>query len=255
MRLWALSDPHLTLGNPSKPMHVFGENWRDHPTRIAAGWKRLVAAEDVVVLPGDISWASRLEDALADLDFLERLPGTKVIIPGNHERWWDSTSKVRKALPPSLRALDGDHLVIGPWVFFGTRLWEDPENDVSRLIDWHPAPPVKTAAEREQDARIYRRELMSLERSMYGLPVRRGLRRVCLTHYPPIGADLSLSRSAELIAKSGAGLAVFGHLHTLRRDCLQKPLLGTAHGVRWVLASADAIDFRPLLLDECKEQP
>ena len=80
MKLWALSDPHLTLATPSKAMHVFGEVWRDHEARIAAAWSRSVGPQDVVLVPGDISWASRLEDALTDLEFLHRLPGTKVIL-------------------------------------------------------------------------------------------------------------------------------------------------------------------------------
>lgn len=252
MRLWALSDPHLTFGNPGKPMHVFGENWRDHPEHIATNWKALVAPEDIVLLPGDISWASRLDDALSDLHFLDRLPGTKVILPGNHEHWWESTSKVRRNLPPSMRAIDGDHLELGPWLFFGTRLWEDPENNVDRLIDWHPCQPRKKPEEIERNARLYQRELGSLERCIAGLPRDTALRRVCLTHYPPIGADLALSRSASLIVASRATLCVFGHIHTVRREFLtdRSALLGTAHGVRWALTSADVLDFRPVLLDE-----
>ena len=237
-------------------MHVFGENWRDHPERIAHHWKACVSPEDVVLVPGDISWASRLSDALSDLHFLDRLPGTKVILPGNHEHWWESTSKVRRNLPPSLLALDGDHLEIGPWLLFGTRLWEDPENDVDALIDWHPAPPRKTPEETERNARIYRRELETLRRCIQGLPKQSDLRRVCLTHYPPIGEHLAPSASSRLIAESGAVLGVFGHIHTVRRERLVgAPLLGTAHGVRWVLASADALDFRPFLLEDSKDLP
>jgi hypothetical protein len=233
-------------------MHVFGENWRDHPEKIVRAWTGRVAADDVVLMPGDISWAGNLEHALSDLHFLDRLPGTKVILPGNHEHWWSSTSQVRRALPPSLRALDGDHLEIGPWLLFGTRLWDDPENDVDRLIDWDPAPPRLSREKREQDARIYARELGRLERCLASLPRVRDLRRVCMTHYPPLGASLSPSRASRLIEDGGASISVFGHLHTIRREHLppRGDLLGTARGVRWVLASADYRDFTPVLLDE-----
>ncbi|MEN9355155.1 MAG: hypothetical protein RL318_2480 [Fibrobacterota bacterium] len=252
MRLWALSDPHLTFGAPSKVMHVFGENWRDHPQRIAANWTRTVAAEDVVLVPGDISWAGNLEHALSDLHFLDRLPGTKIILPGNHEHWWASTLHVRRNLPPSLRALDGDHLEFGPWLFFGTRLWEDPENDVEKLIDWSTAPPRIHREKREQNQRIYQRELVRLERCIAALPASSTAKRVCLTHYPPLGASLARSRASQLIVDSGAPLCVFGHLHTIKREHLppRGDLLGTAHGVRWVLASADYRGFTPVLLDE-----
>jgi len=251
MRLWALSDPHLTIATPNKPMHVFGENWRDHPERIAANWKRVVGQDDVVLIPGDISWASQLRHALDDLHFLDRLPGTKVLLPGNHEHWWASLSQVRRQLPPSLRAIDGDSLEIGPWQIFGTRLWEDPENAVDGLIDWKPAPPRVRQEDVDRNARVYKRELGALERCVGSLP-RCPLRRVCMTHYPPIGPNLALSRSASLVVASGASICVFGHLHTIRREHLppRGDLMGTAHGVRWVLASADYRDFQPVLLDE-----
>lgn len=258
MRLWALSDPHLTLATPQKAMHVFGEVWRSHEERIEKAWRERVAADDVVVLPGDISWASRLSDALTDLEFLHRLPGTKVLLPGNHERWWDSILDVRDELPPSLRAISGDHVEVGDWLVFGTRLWEHEEIPCDDLIQWNrlsdKRPDTRSEADRASNTRIYERELGRLERCISNLPHRPWLRRVCLTHYPPIGESLESTRATALIEKSGAKVCVFGHLHSLKPEFSRpvRELMGEARGVRYVLASCDNQDMTPILIDETR---
>lgn len=256
MKLWALSDPHLTLATPQKAMHVFGEVWRDHEERIARAWRERISDQDVVLIPGDISWASRLEDALTDLEYLHRLPGTKVLLEGNHERWWQSVGEVRENLPPSLRALSGDHLEVGSWLVYGTRLWEDPEIAVDDLVAWNnlsdKRPENRKTEEIERNAKIYQRELGRLERCVKALPSRPWLRRVCLTHYPPIGPDLGSTRATDLIEGSGAGICVFGHLHSIKPVHLppRGDLMGLARGTRYVLASCDYRDMQPVLLDE-----
>ena len=47
MAFWALSDPHLSFGN-ARPMHVFGEHWRNHWEKIERAWRdRVSPADDV----------------------------------------------------------------------------------------------------------------------------------------------------------------------------------------------------------------
>ncbi|QQS05250.1 MAG: metallophosphoesterase [Fibrobacterota bacterium] len=256
MKLWALSDPHLTLATPQKVMHVFGEVWRDHPERIRENWCRLVSPEDVVVLPGDISWASRLDDALTDLEFLHRLPGTKVLLDGNHERWWNTLSQVRAELPPSIKAISGDHVEVGNWLIFGTRLWETRQIDCDALVAWNQStdkrPDKRTAEDDARNEKIFQREVARLDRCIQALPNRPWLKRVCLTHYPPVGPGLEPSPVSELVERSGASTCVFGHLHNLKKSANGRPrdLFGAARGVRYVLASADHLEMTPILLDE-----
>ena len=66
MKVFALSDLHLSFGS-DKPMDIFGAHWEDHPARIREAWERSVSADDVVLVPGDISWAMKLHEAGADL--------------------------------------------------------------------------------------------------------------------------------------------------------------------------------------------
>lgn len=255
MKLWALSDPHLTLSTPQKAMHVFGEVWRDHPDRIRENWCRLVGADDVVVLPGDISWASRLDDALTDLEFLHRLPGTKVLLDGNHERWWNTLSQVRAELPPSIKAISGDHVEVGDWLVFGTRLWETRQIDCDAMVAWNQStdkrPDKRTPLEAEKNEKIFQRELARLDRCIQALPNRPWLKRICLTHYPPVGPGLDPTPVSDLVERSGASLCVFGHLHSLKQDPTGRPRewFGSARGVRYVLASADYLEMTPILLD------
>ena len=94
MKLFALADPHLGQA-VNKPMDVFGPRWERHAERLAEYWTETVGPDDCVLLPGDISWAMRLEDALPDLRFLAELPGSrKILLKGNHDYWWTSRAKV-----------------------------------------------------------------------------------------------------------------------------------------------------------------
>ena len=89
-------------------MDIFGGNWQGHPEVFFARWREVVCEDDVVLIPGDISWAMSLEDALFDLRDIAALPGHKLILRGNHDYWWSSISKVRKALPARMQALQHD---------------------------------------------------------------------------------------------------------------------------------------------------
>ena len=95
--LFAIADLHLAM-DPSiqdKSMDMFGGAWVSHAERLRDIWLRLVEPEDVVFIPGDISWALKLEEAMADLAWIDSLPGTKVLLRGNHDLWWSSMKKMR----------------------------------------------------------------------------------------------------------------------------------------------------------------
>src|SRR5690606_21850157 len=138
MKLFALSDPHLSFGVPGKSMDRFGQEWVRHPDKIKANWERLVGKDDVVAVTGDISWARKFEAALEDLRWIGELPGRKVILRGNHDIWWPSASLLERELPPGISFIQNNHVKIGPYVFFGARLWDTEEYSVFDLIDWDP---------------------------------------------------------------------------------------------------------------------
>ena len=95
MAIFAIGDLHLSLDERiEKPMDVFGKSWADHDERLKQNWIETVRAEDTVIISGDVSWGLKLDEAMADLEFIIELPGKKVITKGNHDLWWGSVSKL-----------------------------------------------------------------------------------------------------------------------------------------------------------------
>ena len=92
MAIYAIGDLHLSQ-NQSKPMDIFGPLWVDHPKRLERNWLSLVKEGDLVIVAGDISWAMHLPEALDDLNWLDKMPGSKILIRGNHDYWWSSSGK------------------------------------------------------------------------------------------------------------------------------------------------------------------
>ncbi len=226
-------------------MDIFGPSWLHHAEKIERGWRSLISSQDLVLVPGDISWAMRLEEAMSDLNWLDALPGTKLLVKGNHDFWWPSAAKMKAALPPSIHFL---HNSVYNWqdaTIGGTRLWDSTEYSFERFIEFQSNPKAKPAVPKDldQEEKIFCRELDRLEFSLKQLNPDAKL-RMAITHYPPIGADLLPSRASVLLERYGVEICVFGHLHNLKKEVL--PLFGSARNVRYVLSSCDAIDFTPI---------
>ena len=92
MSIYGISDLHLSFGT-DKPMDIF-RGWNNHTERLFANWNRLVKEDDTVVLPGDLSWALKLEETKKDFEFLKTLKGKKILIKGNHDLWWSTAKKI-----------------------------------------------------------------------------------------------------------------------------------------------------------------
>ncbi len=241
--VWAIGDLHLSFGVPNKEMDLFGPLWHRHADAIKASWDALVSPEDIVLIPGDISWAMRLEDALPDLRWIDERPGTKILIRGNHDYWWGSVAKIRAALPQSLHVIQNDAVSIGSIAIAGARLWDTPEYTFNSIIDMKPTAEKGPGKEIGRDAEIFLRERGRLEASLQQLPKDAAV-KIAMTHYPPIGLDLMPSSVSALLEQYGVSLAVFGHLHSFQQG-LPK-LFGTARGVRYALCSCDYLHFSPL---------
>ncbi len=236
VRVLAIADLHLSSDDP-KPMDVFGPAWADHPEAVFDGWRRTVRDDDVVLVPGDVSWALKLAGALPDLRDLDALPGRKVLLRGNHDYWWPSLAKLRRALPPSLQALQHDAIRIGGLVVAGTRGWICPG----------------TPEFSEADARIHRREVERLGLSLAAAErIRRpGDRTVVMMHFPPTNPRLDPSGFTERIERFAPDAFVYGHVH----GGTPPPGYPFAR-TRTTFVAADALQFEPaLVLDEVPSEP
>ena len=259
MKVYAIGDLHLGHA-VEKPMDIFGPQWKDHEQQIATNWQQRVSDEDLVLVPGDVSWAMHMEEAEEDLLWLDRLPGRKVLLKGNHDYWWPSISRLRDRLQgTSLFALQYDSISIsGVWVG-GTRLWTMPDLEI-RYRDPLEVPPQQgqgTEAYDQgtpgmpHDEKIFRRELGRLKLSLDSIDPEAAL-RIVMTHFPPTdeaGRDTALTHLLETV---GADIAVFGHLHNLDLP-RGKTWDFMKNRVRYVLASCDAVDFAPYFLVEVPE--
>lgn len=206
-------------------MDVFGSHWENHFERIRASWLETAGADDIVLLPGDISWAMRLEDAQEHLDLIGELPGKKILLRGNHDYWWSAIGRVRSALPEKMYAVQNDALLLDGVLVCGTRGWLLPGDDTSA-----------------DDRKIYERELLRLEMSLKkARAISADAPLVVMMHFPPLTAAEPDTAFTALIERFGAQHAVYGHLHG---PATKTAFNGEHNGVTYHLVSCDGLGFR-----------
>lgn len=216
-RIWALADTHLSFARP-KPMDIFGEHWRDHPAKIEKACRAVVAPDDLLLMPGDLSWATKRADAEPDLAWLAALPGIKVLCKGNHDYWWDSD-----------KALDFSGLHDTPYLSDGGRV------GVAGTRGW--AHSDGSPLENAQAEKIIAREVARLSRRLEA--IRDCPLKIALIHYPPLDVF------APLLKQHGVETVLYGHLHLNGRDY---PLPEKWHGLRALCVAADRLKFTPRLV-------
>lgn len=234
MKIWALGDLHLP-SERNKPMAIFGEAWDGHPEKIAANWRERVGAEDTVLLLGDFSWAMRLREARPDFEWLAALPAArKIMLEGNHDYWWTSRARMAQAAGPGVEFLHADALSVPPFVIAGTRLWELPA-------------PDKTAEENAGRERRCAREAARLELAFRAAAALPPGRLIAVMHFPPLFAGQERTVFTDILDRADPEAVVFAHLHGESHALAFRGARGRA---RYVLASADAVDFAPVLIAE-----
>lgn len=222
--VFAIGDFHLPGNTTDKPMEVFGSHWEGHFERIRQDWLTKVGEEDIVLIPGDISWAMTLDAALDDLNAIAALPGQKIIVRGNHDFWWGSITQLRANLPEKVHALQNDAAHIGGLVFCGTRGWACPADETDL-----------------ENTKIYQRELIRLDMSLrHGMKWGEDKKRVVLMHFPPFDAQGGETEVTRLLEKYRVEYVVYGHIHGA---AIKYARNGELNGVAYRLVSCDALDF------------
>jgi len=180
MSVFAISDLHLSVANPSKAMDAFGDRWKDYQKKIETNWKAVVTDTDTVIVAGDISWGSSLEDSKDDLMFLDSLPGKKIISKGNHDFWWSTVSKLNGFFKEkdltTLNILNNNALEAEDYIIAGSRGWF---TDASSQITVQPT----------DFAKIVNREAIRLNMSLSEAKKIRGdsdREILAFFHFPPI---------------------------------------------------------------------
>ena len=239
MNIYTIGDLHLSAAS-NKPMEIFGDRWTDHDKKIAEAWRKTVQPEDIVVIPGDISWAIDFDEVLPDLQWLQELPGSKILLKGNHEYWWSTGKKLEELkeshLLTSIRFLYNSYIYIEEKniCICGTRGWKCPENaDLEGFS--------------EQDAKIYRREILRLGMSLEQASSCEG-KIIAFMHYPPFNFRHDNSGFTELLEQYRVEQCYYGHLHGPAHRWALNGKLSEESCTEYRLVSADYVDFKPVLI-------
>ena len=229
MKIWALSDPHLSFDS-DKPMDIFGDNWSEYVSKIKENWLKLVAEDDIVIVAGDISWALKLEDAKKDLEWLGSLPGTKIIVKGNHELWWNSLVKVKSILPSNVLPIQNDCIRIGNYLFCGTRGWQAEELN----------KPLSN-----EDKRIYDREVIRMGLTLKEMEKMRKSddKIIFIMHFPPFNSKKEETPFTQAFKEHKIDAVVYGHLHG---KGVPADLQVLKDGIKYYLTSTDQINHCPV---------
>lgn len=231
MALYAISDLHLAF-NSDKPMDIFGEKWSKHDEKIKKNWLEIVKPEDTILIAGDISWAMKTEDSLYDLNWINELPGKKIISKGNHDYWWGSISKLNKMYEDT-KFLQNNFYIYEDYAICGTRGWMCPGTDKFT----------------EKDEKIYSRELLRLRLSLESAKKAGYTKFIVMIHYPPTNERFEESGFVEIFKEYNVLKVIYGHLHG---PALGRVLNGNVDGIEYIMTSADYVDFRPRIVLENK---
>lgn len=226
MSVYAIADLHLSLGE-KKPMDIF-RGWHNYVERLTENWNNTVSDSDTVVIPGDISWAMRLEDTETDFRFInDKLNGSKIFLKGNHDYWWATLGKMERFLAEKgldrIRILNNNAYRAEEICVIGTRGWI---NDGTEEAD------AKVLAREEGRLRMSAAEGMKL-----------GGEPVAFIHYPPLFNGEKNEYILRVIKEFGIKRCYYGHIHG--RTGHEKAFIGEYEGTDYKMISADWLGFMP----------
>lgn len=230
MALYTISDLHLPLGI-NKPMNIFGSAWDNYVERLGDNWQDTVGANDTVVLPGDFSWATYLEQSVADFEFLDKLNGRKILSKGNHDYWWTTMNKMKKFVAEqgfkNIEFMQNNAFRYEDTAICGSRGWIHPQWDGFG----------------ENDRKIYDREVIRAELALQGADGCDDI--IFFSHYPVRSSKSGENEMTELLRKYNVKDIVYGHLHG---SAHKYAVTGERDGIQYHFVSADYLRFKPHLL-------
>lgn len=224
MKIFAIGDLHFD-SKKEKPMNIFGDNWIDHEEKIVENWGKTVGQSDIVLIPGDISWATKLEDAKVDLLKIDNLPGMKIIGKGNHDYWWATNNKLNLLGLNTISFLKNNYYEYDDYIICGTRGWDSTEEH----------SPETT------NEKIFTRELSRLHNSI--AKCKSSMKyKIAMLHFPPFDSNGKPNEFFEIIKAHEINTCIYGHLHG--EEGHKNVREGLIEGVYLHCVSSDYLDFK-----------
>lgn len=226
MAIYVIADLHLSFST-NKPMDIFGKNWQNYEEKIKQDWLEKVNENDIVILPGDFSWAMYLEETEKDFNFINNLPGKKILLKGNHDYWWSTVTSMRKYLKEkemtNIDFLYNNSYEYENKIIVGTRGW--------------------AISEEQEDIRLTKREVDRLELSIKDGIAKYGENKeiIAFMHYPPVTKNHMNTDYIKLMKKYNIEKCFYGHLHG---NSIKDAIEGVIDGIQLKLVSADGLDFK-----------
>ena len=231
MSIYVIADLHLYF-SIDKPMNIFGNNWENHAEKIKDNWIKKVKPEDTVLIPGDFSWATYLNDTYEDFKFLNELPGRKILLKGNHDYWWTTLNKMNNYIENSgfenISFLYNNSYLIEDNIITGTRGWSGNLNI--------------------ENIKILKRENERLK-----LSIKDGVQKfgndkeiIVLMHYPPFIKENLEVDFIKTLKEYNVKKCYYGHLHAeSHKDAIE----GRIEDIEFKLISSDYMKFDLLKID------
>lgn len=235
MSLFVISDLHLSLSHPEKSMDIF-QGWNGYIDILETNWQNSVLPNDVVVIPGDITWGKHPKDTFEDFKFLNSLNGIKILGKGNHDYFWTTQKKVTDFFTTNgfdtLNLLHNNFYKYKDYAICGTRGWinidGETKNKVGHIID---------------NNKVMAREVQRLEVSI-SMAENEGLIPIVFLHYPPIFVNSYNYDILDVLYKHNIKDCYYGHLHGKKYHSLA--INGKCDGINFHLISGDFIQFNPV---------
>lgn len=239
MALYTIADLHLSIGvGKEKSMDVFGRRWQGYTEKLERNWRAIVEPEDSVIIPGDISWALGIDEALEDLRFIDSLPGTKYIGKGNHDFWWSTRKKLEDFFAAhgisTIRILYNCAYTVEDYIICGTRGWfyDDTLSGIPEGTDFD-----KLVNREAQRLRLSLDAAKALE-AENGKPI------LCFLHFPPVWNGTACEPFIALLHEYGIHKCYFGHIH----GAYDAPPCFDYAGIRFAIIAADYLNFIPRVI-------
>ena len=227
MSLFAIADTHLSFGT-NKPMDTF-EGWQNYTEKLEKNWNRLIEDKDYIIIAGDISWAMNFDELKPDFDFINKLNGTKIILKGNHDYWWNTVTKMNKFLAEnnynSIKFLHNNSYDFNGFSVCGSRGWFFDSNE-------------------EQDEKVLSREVKRIQMSLDSAA---NDEKIVFLHYPPVTTNDKCEEIFNLLKSYGIKKCYYGHLHGVAAKFV---IDDTVEDISLKCISADRLKFTPYLVNK-----